>query len=1188
MEGRLEQLAAELSLFRMPEFSCNWNSGLHFYETTLYSEDDSYRPSDDEALLHDVMVKTLLRGRRPFTSYETERRIIATYGAHFSIEEQSTAQSAGSVNYNYASRLIGAYRDFCDLISPWQGETNSVSFDPEHPENEKILFEKLIERYGTGIAHCLWTQLDLASVLPPETGKNFLGQRADFVLVFPNGAGLVIEPGDHDDAAQVRLDKLRDQAFENIGFTTLRPRNTEIHSERLYAKIDAWLRESGSGAYIDPAMQSRNRELLSLNYLLLLPTLTVRVERVLVHFLLGRGLIHNKQLTIGVVERDLACIEIGWLGFVDRVTRLAALYGIDLSIPAVAFKVVRNAAYRYDSEVGWDLDVEQLQGLDGHRLDLILDVGIKCNSMTAPEIYGAPHGASVRQAFPHYKAGDFGYRATPTSVAQGEELEDLLSSFVRDFFRKRALRKGQGPILRSVMSQKSTIGLLPTSAGKSLCYQLASLLTPGTTIIVDPLVALMEDQVRTLSDQYGIDSVLAWHAAERLDEKDIGRFLRENIMIFLSPERLQRPGFHSAMRSLNAADIYINYAVIDEAHCVSMWGHDFRPSYLMLGRNFREQCAFQGREPPVVALTGTASQLVLIDLMRELDIRDPDCVIRPDSFDRPEMNFRLIRCRNDEKQHMFGDVLAGIARRLNVGDLTQQAHGIIFTYKPEEAWELFGSQVGDATRYVRGVGHAVQDREMVYGMYTGRPPKASGLERKEWDDYKRRTLSAFKRGAIKMLFGNTAVSVGIDNEKLNYIVNYRMPQSMEAYYQQCGRAGRSGQQSECVLLFSDDAPHQTDRWLSGELKVIPKRWDDLGIVAFFHQVSFPGVEIDTRGALIVLKALFKDPDEDGAVEVASYVSPKFSRKEAEQTERYLSYWLILGIIADYEVTGMERNTKFRVRRHPVLLRFIEDRNEALLSAHIVKCLHRYLQRYRPIGRDQVARVLEERPERYLRERCIGYLIEFIYQQIEYQRRASIRTMVEFCREQDTSPARLRARIKAYFDSSEKFSASLMEMAAEDPESMTVIELVAKVEGFDDAEHLYWETRRLLDERYRPDWAAANLFAIAYRSHGKDSDLFSCNFKGLINALAPDNADQMRRFLAGFLPVLMQFDTIFDRDTGTTLLARCIEIIYGEYRLAHGVPIDDLEIPDRARDILRLHLVNMQLKEVLNVRYSQIA
>jgi len=121
----------------------------------------------------------------------------------------------------------------------------------------------------------------------------------------------------------------------------------------------------------------------------------------------------------------------------------------------------------------------------------------------------------------------------------------------------------------------------------------------------------------------------------------------------MSPERLLRPRFRSSMRALNAADIYINYAVIDEAHCVSMWGHDFKPSYLTLEKNFHDYCTFQGKTPVLVALTGTASQLVLIDLKRELGIQDLEAIIRPDTFDRPELHFNLVACHSTDKTEML-------------------------------------------------------------------------------------------------------------------------------------------------------------------------------------------------------------------------------------------------------------------------------------------------------------------------------------------------------------------------------------------------------------------------------------------------------------------------------------------------------------------------------------------------------
>ena len=143
------------------------------------------------------------------------------------------------------------------------------------------------------------------------------------------------------------------------------------------------------------------------------------------------------------------------------------------------------------------------------------------------------------------------------------------------------------------------------------------------------------------------------------------------------------------MRTLNAADIFINYAVIDKAHCVWMWGHDFRPSYLTLERNFHDYCTFQGRVPVIVALTGTASQLVLIDLKRELNIQDMEAIIRPETFDRPELNFNLVKCPTKDGPQMLSKVRTGIARRLNVLELATDAYEIVILVNPRRTVATF-------------------------------------------------------------------------------------------------------------------------------------------------------------------------------------------------------------------------------------------------------------------------------------------------------------------------------------------------------------------------------------------------------------------------------------------------------------------------------------------------------------------
>ena len=792
----------------------------------------------------------------------------------------------------------------------------------------------------------------------------------------------------------------------------------------------------------------------------------------------------------------------------------------------------------------------------------------------------------MRQSYAHNQPVRFGYSADVKAIQVSDETEQILGTFVQDYFRKEALRPGQGSILRNVLSQKSTIGLLPTSAGKSLCYQLAALLTPGTTLVVAPLVALMKDQTQSLVDQYGIDRILAWHAAAELHDKNVGALLCGNIIVFISPERLQRPKFRSAMKLINAADIFINYAVIDEAHCVSMWGHDFRPSYLTLERNFRKYCSFQGRAPVLLALTGTASQLVLIDLKRELAIEEMDAIIRPDTFDRPELNFNLVTCPSSSKLEMLEQVFVAIARRLNIQQLDTDAHGIVFTYTPTEAWKLFGTQVSDAKGLVRTV-LTGDDQHVRCGAYTGSSPAHGNqylFSKEEWNEYKDRTLSAFKRGTIRMLFGNSAVGVGIDNGKLNYVVNYRMPQSLEAYYQQSGRAGRNGQHSECYLIFSDDAPSDTERWLNREIAERPKLWDDLGTVTFFHENNFPGQKNDCDAALKVLKALLDEPGNHGKVSVGADLLPK-------EPERYISYWLILGVLTDYEVAGMGQNTVYGVRRHPVIEAFLQtpdDKN--VLKQHIIGNLHEYLSRYRPTVKSDVERQLEAREERSLSGKSIGFLIHFIYEQIEYQQREAIRTMVSFCNEENNSPERLRARIRAYFDTSEKFSDNLQAMAETAPDPSAIRALLSKVDGFDEIEQLYWETRRLLDERFRPDWAAINLYAAAYRERASASEAFMRLFGDMITGLRDDpqlNDIAASSFLSEFLGYLSRLDNVFAEELSPGMLACCFTYLYTNYGPEYLAIIDEIEVSADLKDYLHMHIAVEQLKEITNARYSLV-
>ena len=369
------------------------------------------------------------------------------------------------------------------------------------------------------------------------------------------------------------------------------------------------------------------------------------------------------------------------------------------------------------------------------------------------------------------------------------------------------------------------------------------------------------------------------------------------------------------------------------------------------------------------------------------------------------------------------------------------------------------------------------------------------------------------------------------------------------------------------------------------------RWDDLGTVTFFHQSNFPGVEEDKQGAISVLKELLKKENDRGMVKVSEWLNQSTTRAEAERTERYISYWLILGVLEDYEVTGMDKNTTYYAKRHPAINKYLGGKEDSILKPHVVDNLHRYLSRYRPSSRADVEERLDARQEEHLSTRSIAYLVEFIYEQIEYQQREAIRTMVAFCNEADTSPDRLRARIKAYFDTSDKFSKNLLLMADSAPAASNVVELLSKIDGFDDVEHLYWETRRLLDERFRSDWAGINLFTIAYREKAEGSDAFMRQFADLIVSLRDDDQydhEAAVGFLKGFLAHFSRLDGLFGEELSSVLLGKCLEQLYRDFGLEYMRLIDDMDLQAGVCDYLHARIALVQLGEVTDARYSRVA
>ena len=251
-------------------------------------------------------------------------------------------------------------------------------------------------------------------------------------------------------------------------------------------------------------------------------------------------------------------------------------------------------------------------------------------------------------------------------VADPQDIEPALTEVLQAVFAKKSFREGQLEALKEVMEGRDCTVLLPTSGGKSLIYQMAGMCKPGRTIIVDPIIALIEDQQRGLAE-HGIDRVVGISRLQVLQGKLDALLKRvesgDALFIFVAPERLQQSRFRNSIRSLAQATP-INLAVIDEAHCVSEWGHQFRTSYLTLGKVLREVCRdASASSPPLLALTGTASRAVLKDVLTQLDIsRDSErSIVKPASFDRPELEMTTQQSKPEESQSGLDRLLKVVA-----------------------------------------------------------------------------------------------------------------------------------------------------------------------------------------------------------------------------------------------------------------------------------------------------------------------------------------------------------------------------------------------------------------------------------------------------------------------------------------------------------------------------------------------
>ena len=323
------------------------------------------------------------------------------------------------------------------------------------------------------------------------------------------------------------------------------------------------------------------------------------------------------------------------------------------------------------------------------------------------------------------------------------------------YFGYREFRPGQEEIIRSALSRHDTLVVMPTGGGKSLCYQVPALLLGGVTIVISPLIALMKDQVDALARAgiraTTINSTLDFATVrQRMTDIRYGMYR----LVYVAPERFESPTFLEMIK-----DIEISLFAVDEAHCISEWGHDFRPSYIRL----REAAESLGR-PPIIALTATATPFVQEDVINQLGLVDPKRFVR--GFDRPNLSYSARYAADKDGE------LRDIMRR------EMERDGAVVIY--------CGTR-----KNVEAVGMMLHAERLPVTIYH------AGM----LDDDRRAAQDAFIEGRVKAIVATNAFGMGIDKANVRHVIHYDMPGSIEAYYQEAGRAGRDGLPSSCTLLY---------------------------------------------------------------------------------------------------------------------------------------------------------------------------------------------------------------------------------------------------------------------------------------------------------------------------------------------------------------------------------------------------
>lgn len=586
------------------------------------------------------------------------------------------------------------------------------------------------------------------------------------------------------------------------------------------------------------------------------------------------------------------------------------------------------------------------------------------------------------------------------------EKKESLEFLLRNIFGYSFFQPGQLQIITNLLNLKRTIGILPTGGGKSLCYQLSSILQPAVSISVCPLVSLLIDQKDEL-DKLHLSRTAFIAKIQKSAEKDrtaeeFGRGKYQ--IVWVSPERLQNEGFRFKLQELNH-NYTVAYAVIDEVHCLSEWGHDFRTSYLTLVQTIERVCP----NSVLVGLTATASQAVLSDLKIELCVDNTGIKALP-SLQRENLTMHVIKTK--DKTNALDKLL------YNKEMVNSQTTGIVFTVRRDTT--------NDSNSRPNGL-LLLQHLQETF------PKLKSAKFHAGMNDESKRTIqSRFKNDDINLLSATKAFGMGINKDNIRYTIHYGLPWSVEAFYQEAGRAGRGAKKepADCYILYtpveeriSKDAEiifHQNSA--AEEISSFQNRnryaLNDLGDLFYLWSKNNKGITSDLECISDIIKKINNSKkifDASGLkycfIDVENASNKMSDKNESDGSELALYRLKILGIVYDWTINW---------NANVVKVYLCKEYNEQI----VIDSFYTYIRRHSPgFGLSQDSEFLKykdifENKEVVFVRRYAEALINWTYDNIIYTRRRMIQNIKQYC-DDYTDAVTFRKRIDDFLKISEK-------------------------------------------------------------------------------------------------------------------------------------------------------------------------